>query len=115
MAEFEPNTNTENPNQLLTMTQMEQVLRMFQQMNKPEQPEPMAPSDLKVSEKLTYHNYTMWCKLMHIAIDSRGRLNHIIVVPLKPIDPNYRQWKQRDSTVLSWIITNIELELVNQF
>ncbi|CAO2817531.1 unnamed protein product [Amaranthus hypochondriacus] len=114
MADSKPNTNTENQNQLLTMAQMEQVLRLFQQMNKTEQTEPTT-LDLKVSEKLTYHNYTMWCKLMHIAIDSRGRINHIIAVPLKSTDPNYRQWKQRDSTVLSGIITNIDSELVNQF
>ncbi|XP_057523858.1 uncharacterized protein LOC130803672 [Amaranthus tricolor] len=76
------------------MAQMEHVLRLFQQMNKTNKPEPEpepehSTPDLKVSEKLTYHNYTKWCKLMHIALDSRGRLKHIIAAPPAPADPNY--------------------------
>ncbi|XP_057535258.1 uncharacterized protein LOC130813442 [Amaranthus tricolor] len=52
---------------------------------------------------------------MHIALDSRGRLKHIIAAPPAPADPNYKQWRQRDPIVLSWIITNIDSDLVNQF
>ena len=52
---------------------------------------------------------------MHIAIEGRRRLSHIIDIPPRPSDPTYQQWKQRDSVVLSWIITNIEVDLVNQF
>ena len=52
---------------------------------------------------------------MHTAIKGRGRLSHIIDVPPRPSDPTYQQLKQRDSVVLSWIITNIEVDLVNQF
>lgn len=93
---------------------MEHVLRLFQQMNKPNKHEPEPEPehsipDLKVSEK------SKWCKLMHIALDCRGRLKHIIVAPPEPADPNYKQWRQRDPIVLSWIITNIESDLVNQF
>ena len=113
--------DSENPEiQTLIMAQMEHVLRLFQQMNKTHKPE-LEPElehsipDLKVSEKLTYHNYTKWCKLMHIALDSRGWLKHIIAAPPTPADPNYRQWRQRHPIVLSWIITNIDSDLVNQF
>ena len=52
---------------------------------------------------------------MHILIEGRGRLSHIIDIPPRPSDPAYPQWKQRDLVVLSWIITNIEVDLVNQF
>ena len=52
---------------------------------------------------------------MHILIEGRGRLSHIIDIPPSPSDPAYPQWKQRDLVVLSWIITNIEVDLVNQF
>ena len=83
-------------------------------MNKTSQIEPSAP-DLKVAKKLTYHNYTRWCKLMHIAIQSRRRLDHIITALLSSASSNYQQWKQRDTIVLSWIITNIESDLINQF
>ena len=64
---------------------------------------------------MTYQNYTKWCKLILIAIDGRGRLNHIIDAPLEPTASNYLQWIQRDSVVLSWIIANIDSDLVNQF
>uniref|UniRef100_A0A803L1R9 Gag protein n=1 Tax=Chenopodium quinoa TaxID=63459 RepID=A0A803L1R9_CHEQI len=52
---------------------------------------------------------------MQIAIGGRGRLNHITANPVSPDDPEYQQWAQRDSMVLSWIIENIDGELVNQF
>lgn len=42
-------------------------------------------------------------------------MNHIIVTPPSPAKSNYQQWKQNDSIVLSWIITNIEQDLIDQF
>lgn len=68
---------------------------------------------MKVAEKLTFHNYPKWCKLIQLTIKERERLNHIIDTLPEPTDPTYQQWKQRDSIVLSWI--NIESDLVNQF
>ena len=62
-------------------------------------PESSSP-DLKVAEKLNYQNYTTWCKLMQIALEGRGRLNHITDAPLSPSDPTYQSYKQRDSIVL---------------
>ena len=94
---------------------MEQFFQMFQQFNKINQSNESTSPDLKIGEKLTYHNYTKWCKLIYIAIEGRGRLNHITAAPPEPSDLTYSQWKQCDSIVLSWIIANIESNLVNQF
>ena len=52
---------------------------------------------------------------MQIALECRGRLSHIIDDPPSTTNPNYITWKQRDSIVLSWIISNIDTELINQF
>ena len=52
---------------------------------------------------------------MKIALECRGRLSHIIDDSPSITDPDYKIWKQKDSIVLSWIITNIDTELVNQF
>ena len=94
---------------------MEQMFQYFQQLTKQNNPtsEPQS-TYLRVAEKLTYQNYTKWCKLIQIAIERRERLNHIIDAPPELTTSNYLQWK-RDSVVLSWIIANIDSDLVNQF
>ncbi|XP_057546216.1 uncharacterized protein LOC130825160 [Amaranthus tricolor] len=104
-----------NPNQLITMEQMEHMLKLFQQLNKPNTNLETIPSELKLAEKLNYQNYTTWCKMMQIALERRGRLSHIIDEPANITDPNYQTWKQKDSIVLSWIISNIDTDLINQF
>ena len=106
----------ENPNQLISMEHMQQLFQMFQTLNKNSTNiEPGTSQTVRVAEKLNFTNYTKWCKLMQIAIGGRGRLNHIIVNPISPDDPEYQQWAQKDSMVISWIIENIDGDLVNQF
>lgn len=52
---------------------------------------------------------------MSLAIEGQGRLQHIIASPII-FDRTYLpQWKQNESVVLSWLITNIDSALVNQF
>ena len=109
------NPKSETNQQIVIVEHLEQMLKMFQQMDKSNMSSEPVSLNIMVTEKLTYHNYTMWCKLMYNAIEGRGRLNHIIAAPLDSTSPTYQQWKQRDSVVLSWIIANIRLELVNQF
>ena len=100
--ENEYQTNQTNPNQqIITVAQLEQMFQMFQQMNKQNQTIESSSTELRVAEKLSYNNYTTWCKFMHTAIKGRGRLSHIIDVPPRPSDPTYQQLKQRDSVVLS--------------
>ena len=98
----------------MSIEQMEQMFQMFQKLNKVNN-QTENPTSIKISEKLTYHNYTKWCKLMHVAIGGRGRLSHIIAGPPPPSDPNYIQWEQRDAMVIAWIIENIDGDIVNQF
>ncbi|KAK1381722.1 hypothetical protein POM88_019457 [Heracleum sosnowskyi] len=98
------------------LVSMEQMFQLFQKLHKNTNlPETGIPQTVRVAEKLNFTNYTKWCKLMHIAIGGRGRLNHITANPVPPNDPEYQQWAQKDSTVLSWIIENIDGDLVNQF
>ena len=112
MAETDPNQ------QIVTMAQMEHIFKMFQQMQQKTNTNTtteITPSDLRITEKLNYQNYITWCKLMQIAIEGRGHLSHITDAPPKPTEPTYQQWKQRDSMVLSSIISNIDTELINLF
>ena len=102
-----------DPKQLITMEQMEQMFKLFQQMHKPSTTLETISPELKLAEKLTYQNYTTWCKMMQIALECRGRLSHIIDDPPSISDPYYRAWKQKDSIVLSWIISNIDTDLIN--
>ena len=76
------------------------MFQLFQQIQKNNQATEPSTPELKVAEKLNYQNYTKWCRLMHIAIEGKGRLSHITASPPQPTDPNYSQWKQ-DSVVLS--------------
>ena len=104
-----------DPRQLITMEQMEHMFKLFQQLNKPNTTLETIPSELKLAEKLNYQNYTTWCKMMQIALECRGRLSHIIDESPNITDPNYQTWKQKDSIVLPWIISNIDTDLINQF
>ena len=104
-----------DPKQLITMEQVEHMFKLFQQMHKPNTTLETISPELKLAEKLTYQNHTTWCKMMQIALECRGRHSHIIDDPPSILDPNYRTWKQKDSIVLSWIISNIDTDLMNQF
>ena len=94
---------------------MEHMFKLFQQMHKPNTTLETISLELKSAGKLNYQNYTTWCKMMQIALECRGRLSHIIDDPPSFTDPNYKTWKQKDSIVLSWIISNIDTDLINQF
>ena len=88
------------------MAQAEQMFFLFQKFNQKINTGPT------VSKKLNYQNYIKWCKEMKTEISDRGRLNHITMVP--PTTTN-EQWEQNDSMVMSWIIENIDRDLVDCF
>ena len=114
MAEQE----NQNNQQMILVTQMEQIVQqIFKQINTNTQTKitHIETTELRVAKKLTYHNYTTWCKHISIAGESQRRLNHITTAPPSPTDPSYTQWKQIDSLVFSWLISNISSDLVNQF
>ncbi|CAO2839435.1 unnamed protein product [Amaranthus hypochondriacus] len=96
---------------------MGQLLQLIQQLNtsKPT-PEPtINVQNPIITEKLTNENYTRWSRLMQLAINGRGKLKHIIADPPAKTDPEYSQWTRYDSVVISWILENIDTNLVNQF
>lgn len=70
-----------------------------------------------VNVKLNEFNYSLWSRMMHLAVGGRGCLSHITDDPPPPdsTDPNYRKWYQNDLTVISWIIQNMEPELANNY
>ena len=102
------------PDQPFTMGQL---LQLFKQLNSNQPPTETVTNThtLSISEKLTNQNYTKWSRLMHLAISGRDRLNHIIDDPPSTNDPAYSQWIKRDSIVISWILENIDSDLVNQY
>ena len=87
---------------MISMAHVEQMFFLFQKFN----------TRSIVSEKLNYQNYTKWCKEIKTEISDRGRLNHITIVP--PTTTN-EQWEQNDSMVMSWIIKNIDRDLIERF
>ncbi|VFQ81431.1 unnamed protein product [Cuscuta campestris] len=68
-----------------------------------------------MAEKLNDRNYAIWARKMSLALDGRGRLKHITATPLKSGDPKFIKWRQADSTVITWILENIESDIVNQY
>ena len=70
-----------------------------------------------ISLKLDDFNYSIWCRMMRMAIGGRGCLSHITGTPAPPPtgDPGYTRWEQEDLNVQSDIIHNIGAELVPMF
>lgn len=67
--------------------------------------------------KLTGPNYFTWSRAMEMIITSKGKENHILdIVIIPPLtDPNYRNWKVENSTVMSWLIGSMTPEIAENF
>ena len=57
----------------------------------------------------------MWSRLMSLAIKGRAKLRHITASPPKEDVPEYQKWQEADSVVITWIIENIESDLVTEY
>lgn len=115
-----PETSTADSGNQTTVT-IEGLMQLLQQLNSKQTPSPppaaawtVGPT-VSIAEKLNNQNYTLWSRLVQLEINARGRLNHIIADPPQITDPEYHTWTQQDSMVISWIIKNIESDLVNQY
>ncbi|KAK9732802.1 hypothetical protein RND81_04G023300 [Saponaria officinalis] len=98
------------------LVSMDQMLQLFKELNKPSSSSTENTThSLTLTEKLNHHNYAKWARLMYLAISGRGRLQHITAAPPNTDDTEYPKWVQRDSQVFSWIIENINSDIVNQF
>ncbi|VFQ61029.1 unnamed protein product [Cuscuta campestris] len=103
-------------NQPINLAQILEILQNFQ--NLAPKAEPIESSSnqlLNMAEKLNDRNYAIWARKMSLALDGRGRLKHILATPLKSDDPKFIKWRQADSTVITWILENIESDIVNQY
>ncbi|KAJ0845341.1 hypothetical protein HanRHA438_Chr15g0712531 [Helianthus annuus] len=71
--------------------------------------------NLSLGIKLGGDNYALWATLMKKAIGGRGRSSHITGDPKPPskTDTDYSRWEQDDQCVFTWIIQNLESNLVN--
>ena len=67
--------------------------------------------------KLNGNNYPLWQKLMRIAIGGRRANRHItgIPAPPEPGGKGYTEWEETDMIVFSWIVDNIETDIVVDF
>ncbi|KAL9236289.1 hypothetical protein vseg_010977 [Gypsophila vaccaria] len=98
------------------LVSMDQMLQLFKELNKPSSGSTENTThSLTLTEKLSHHNYAKWARLIYLTISGRGRLQHITTAPPNAEDTEYPKWVQRDSQVFSWIIENINSDIVNQF
>ena len=70
-----------------------------------------------ISLKLDDFNFSIWSRMMRMAIGGRGCLRHVTGNPEPPPagDPGYPRWEQEDLNVQTDIIHNIGAELVPMF
>ncbi|VFQ90027.1 unnamed protein product [Cuscuta campestris] len=102
-------------NQPINLAQILEILQNFQNLApKAEPTESPSNQPLNMAEKLNDRNYAIWARKMRLELDGRGWLKHITATPLKSDDPKLIKWRQADSTVITWILENIESDIVNQ-
>src|SRR4051794_37128333 len=91
-------TRTVETEETINPTSMSQLLELLQHITlNTKHTENIGNQNLIISTKLNDHNYTLWSRLMSLAIRDRGRLNHIIAPPPPQIASGYQQWVQNDS------------------
>lgn len=69
--------------------------------------------NLSIGIKLSGGNYQLWATLMKKAVGGRGQGHHLTGTPPLATYPNYTQWETNDQCVFTWLIQNIEPNLVN--
>ena len=71
--------------------------------------------NVTVAFKLNGKNYPLWSRLMKVAIGGRRGYSHIVDEPPEPESRGYRDWEETDLVVFSWIIDNIEHDIIADF
>ena len=95
--------------------QVNQLLQLLQNLNPRTQTDSYSNQSINLTAKLNDRNYTVWSRLMSLAIKGRGRLKHIIGPSPNEEASEYQKWQEADSIVITWIIENIEPDLVTQY
>lgn len=112
------NTQQHQPGAEALAQQLATLLRQYSQSsNDNRSTETNQGQTVTVSIKLNEFNYSLWSRMMHLAIGGRGCLNHITGLPPSPnpTDPNYTKWYQNDLTVISGIVQNMEPTLASNY
>lgn len=70
---------------------------------------------ISLSVKLNENSYSLWSHLIRMKIEEQGNLQYLTGVPTPPDveDPDYPQWEYDDFIVCSWILDNVEPNLVH--
>lgn len=101
------------PNNLLKMTDEKPDIET----DEPATHKLRSTKNINIALKLNGANYPLWARLMKVQIGSRGGYKHITGVPSPP-EPGkdgYLDWEEADLIVFSWIVDNIETEIVADF
>ncbi|XP_041995906.1 uncharacterized protein LOC121746037 [Salvia splendens] len=81
-----------------------------------EQPAKLKNSkNVTVAFKLNGKNYPLWSRLMKVKIGGRGAYSHIRNYPPEPRSKGYDDWEEDDLVMFSWIVDNIEYEIIADF
>ena len=68
--------------------------------------------NVTVAFKLNGKNYPIWSRLMKVKIGGRGAYSYIRNEPPEPGNKGYDDWEEDDLVVFSWIVDNIEDDIM---
>ncbi|XP_047955385.1 uncharacterized protein LOC125201352 [Salvia hispanica] len=71
--------------------------------------------NVTVAFKLNGKNYPIWSRLMKVKIGGRGAYSYIRKEPPEPGSKEYDDWEEDDLVVFSWIVDNIEDDIIADF
>ena len=86
-----------------TKTDMEQTMNFKNSKN------------VTVAFKLNGRNYPLWSRLMKVKIGGRGAYSHTRKDPPEQKSKGYDDWEENDLVVFSWIVDNIENDIIANF
>ena len=71
--------------------------------------------NITVAFKMNGKNYPIWSRLMKVKIGGRGPYSYIRKDPPEPGSKGYDEWEEDDLVVFSWIVDNIEDDIIGDF
>ncbi|XP_071713888.1 uncharacterized protein [Rutidosis leptorrhynchoides] len=101
----------EHDSQTQLITELTSQLARILQTNNENQSQ-RHPDSLKISVTLNNSNYSLWSRMIKVAIGGKSEalLNHLTE---DPPETNNQKWNQEDLVVFSWIIQNIEPQIAS--
>ncbi|XP_071721007.1 uncharacterized protein [Rutidosis leptorrhynchoides] len=101
----------EHDSQTQLITELTSQLARILQTNNENQSQ-RHPDSLKISVTLNNSNYSLWSRMIKVAIGGKSEalLHHLTE---DPPETNNQKWNQEDLVVFSWIIQNIEPQIAS--